>query len=858
VTVAGPTVLSAADLDDHAEALGGKGARLAELERRSYPVPPWFAVSGRVYAGLLAQPAIRKGLKGLLAAFASDGSFEEAARDVRKLLLEADVGHSTWKEIEDAYDALFPRAAPVAVRSSATVEDSPERSYAGQLESSLDVSGVEDLRRAIGRSWASAFSPHALAYGRLHGIRPDELEVAVVVQAMVPARAAGVMFTVDPAGGRDDVVTISAVPGLAVPLVSGAVDGDSYLVCKETLAVAGEKGSALAPDEVRELARLGIRLETDFGGPQDVEWALDGDGVAVLQARPLTVAARPAKRIVWDNANIVESYPGITLPLTYSVASEAYAAVYRKAGELAGLSRAVLDANDEAYRSMIGLVRGRVYYNLTSWYRLLSLLPGFRHNKAFMEEMMGVGESLEWPAGRGRVREAIGVAGLVVRAGYLTATLERRVGAFERLIDDTCREHERAGVRDLDLQQLVGRYEGLQDRLFGNWQAPIVNDFLTMVFHGVLRRLVRKHELEADGKLANDLLRADGLIRSVEPARAVMGLAETVRADRVLTALFARTSDRELARVFRDRAGHSEFEAKLEEYLAAYGSRCTQELKLEIPSVRDDPASLFAAVRAYVDREWPWPTWQPGDGVRERAEHEVRRRLGTRTPKALLFRWVLGRTRRHLRHRENMRVARGRVFGVARDLSTAIGARLHEAGRLDHPDDLFYLTIEEVRASAGRVRRDLRSLAASRRREFDAYRREPPPPDRFETVGDTLVPLEGVVQTARGPRLHGHPCCPGLVRGRPRLLESPHAHELQPGEILVAKQTDPGWVTVFPLAAGILVERGSALSHSAIVARELGVPTIVGIPGLTDAVRAATEVEMDGASGTVTLVEATR
>jgi phosphohistidine swiveling domain-containing protein len=855
VTVAEPAVLGAADLDDHAEALGGKGARLAELERRSYPVPPWFAVSGRVYAGLLAQPAIRKSLKGLLAAFASDGSFVEAARHVRALLLEADVGHSTWKEIEDAYDALFPNAAPVAVRSSASVEDSPERSYAGQLESSLDVSGVEDLRRAIRRSWASAFSPHAVAYGRLHGIRPDELEVAVVVQAMVPARAAGVMFTVDPAGGREDMVTISAVPGLAVSLVSGAVDGDAYFVSKETLAVGGERGSALAPDEVRELARLGIRLETDFGGPQDVEWALDGNGVAVLQARPLTVAAPPAKRIVWDNANIVESYPGITLPLTYSVASEAYAAVYRKAGELAGLSRAVLDANDEAYRSMIGLVRGRVYYNLTSWYRLLSLLPGFRHNKAFMEEMMGVGESLEWPARRERVREAIGIAGLVVRAGYLAATLERRVGAFERLIDDTCRDHERAGVRDLDLQQLVARYQRLQDRLFGNWQAPIVNDFLTMVFHGVLRRLVAKHELEADGNLVNDLLRGDGLIRSVEPARAVMGLAETVRADRGLAALFARSSDRDLAHAFRGRTGHSAFEAKLEEYLAAYGSRCTQELKLEIPSVRDDPASLFAAVRAYVDREWP--IRQPGDGARGRAEREVRRRLGTRTPKALAFRSVLGRTRRHLRHRENMRVARGRVFGVARDLCTAIGARLHEAGRLDDPGDVFYLTIDDVRASAGTVRDDLRSLVASRRRGFDAYRREPPPPERFETVGDTLVPVDAVAPAAVGQRLCGHACCPGVVRGRPRLLDSPQADQLQPGEILVAKQTDPGWVTVFPLAAGILVERGSALSHSAIVARELGIPTIVGIPGLTDAVRGAAEVEMNGSSGTVTLVEAT-
>jgi pyruvate,water dikinase len=519
------------------------------------------------------------------------------------------------------------------------------------------------------------------------------------------------------------------------------------------------------------------------------------------------------------------------------------------------LSRAVLDANDEAYESMIGLVRGRVYYNLTSWYRLLALLPGFRHNKAFMEEMMGVGESLAWRARKGRVREAIGVAGLLVRASYLASTLERRVTAFEVLIEEICREHERSGVLELDLAQLVGRYEGLKDRLFANWQAPIVNDFLTMVFHGVLRRLIEKYELEAHGNLGNDLLCSDGLIRSVEPAQALIRLAETVRADPDLTALFARCSDRELAEVVTDGDGPPEFRAELAEHLAALGSRWTHELKLEIPSVREDPAPLFAAVRAYLDRTLP--VRRRRDDVRRQAERKVRRRLGTRTPRALAFRWVLRRTLRHLAHRENMRNARGQAFGVARDLATAIGLRLHEASRLDEPRDVFYLTIDEVRASVGPARQDLRSLAASRRREFDVYRNEPPPPDRFETVGDALFPAHEIAHATPGPRLRGHACCPGVVRGRPRLLESPHADQLQTGEILVAKQTDPGWVTVFPLAAGILVERGSALSHSAIVARELGIPTIVGIPGLTEAVRGAAEIEMDGTSGTVRLVEAT-
>jgi pyruvate,water dikinase len=855
VTVAGPAVLSAADLDDHADALGGKGARLAELERLAYSVPPWFAVSGRVFSSLLARPEIGKQVARLISALAAGGSFDEEARHVAACLVEADLDPSTWQEIEDAYDSVFPHGAPVAVRSSAGVEDGPERSYAGQLESVLDVSGLAELRRAIRCCWASAFSARALAYGRLHGIRPDDVQVAVIVQEMVPARAAGVMFTADPAGGEADLVVISAVRGLGVPLVAGAADGEQFVVEKKTLGIHGEGGSVLTREEVRQLARLGRRLEADFAGPQDVEWALDGAVTSVLQTRPLTGARRAAKRVVWDNANIVESYPGVTLPLTFSVAREAYAAVYRRAGELAGLSRAVLDANGDAYESMIGLIRGRVYYNLTSWYRLLALLPGFRRNKAFMEEMMGVGESLEWHAGKGRVREAIGVAALVVRAAYLASTLERRVAAFEALIEDTCREHERAPVDELDLRQLVGRYELLKDRLFGNWQAPIVNDFLTMIFHGVFRRLIERHELEAEGSLGNDLLRSDGLMRSVEPATAIMRLAETVRADPELRTLFARSPDRELAEILARGDCPPQLRAELGDHLAAFGSHCTQELKLEIPCMRDDPAPLFAAIRAYVDRKCA--VWQHDDEVRARAEREVERRMGRHTPKALGFRWVLRRTRRHLAYRENMRVARGRAFGIARDLVTAIGLRLHEAGRLDEPRDVFYLTIDEVRAAADRATTDVRSLAVARRREFDAFRNEPPPPDRFETVGDAFVPLHDRAPETPGRRLRGHACCPGVVRGRPRLLDAPRADQLQPGEILVARQTDPGWVTVFPLAAGILVERGSALSHSAIVARELGIPTIVGIPGLTEAVRGAAEVAMDGTSGTVTLVEAT-
>jgi rifampicin phosphotransferase len=787
--------------------IGAKAARLVELADRGYRVPPFFVVTAR--------------------------AFDAASAAVVPERLRADVA--------GAYRRNFRGERAVAVRSSATVEDGAELSFAGQFESVIDVVGEDAVLEAVRRCWASASSPRVAAYRRHHGVTGD-VRIAVIVQELVAARAAGVLFTVDPASGAPDVAVVSAVGGLGASLVAGTAEGETYRVRKEPepIELESRAGEILGDDDLRALVRLGTSIEREAGQAQDVEWAIDDEGVAVLQSRPIT--RKPRGRVVWDNSNIVESYPGITLPLTFSLAREAYAAVYRQTAELAGVPRQHVEEHADAYEQMIGLVRGRVYYNLNSWYTALSLLPGFTYNRAFMEQMMGVDESLEWPA-RPLVatpRELLRVGRLGLRAVMLAATIDRRAHAFERDVDAICRTYELIDLETLELQELVAHADELSATLHAQWRTPIVNDFLTMVYCGVVRLLIGRWELGEE--TAQDLLRSRRQLPSVAPALAVAELARETRKTPELRRLLE-ASDSELRAVLLRGDAPADFSSRVRAYLDRFGYRGAQELKLEVPSLREDPTPLFAAIRAHAERG------DADESPSDRAPtgNEALARLSP--ARRVLLRWVAAQARARLYDREAMRLLRGRAFAIARRIYTTAGERLHDAGRIDDPRDVFYLVVDELRAAEG----DLRAAAARRRQEFTRYRDEAPPPDRLETledVPDVAEPVE-TEPDAGMHRLRGHGCSAGRVCGPARVIETPHGERIAHGEILVAAQTDPSWVTVFPLAAGILVERGSPLSHSAIVARELGIPAIVGVTGLTRSVRTGDMLEMDGASGLV-------
>lgn len=832
------------------EQLGGKAGALASLRRSGIPIPPWFVVAPDA---------------------AARGGWES--------------------EVAAALRRLAPNGEPVAVRSSAGGEDGVEHSYAGQLESYLFVR-AEDVAARVRDVWRSAESARVAAYRAERRIGGASVP-AVLVQRMVDAEKAGVAFSADPVSGRRGRCVVAAAFGLGTALVSGADDADTIVVerageiIERTTAakrVAHRRGAdggvveqplsagdaarpVLSDGEARAVAALARRAALHAGAPQDIEWAFEKGELFLLQSRPITsltaLGDPDGAPALWDNSNIAESYGGVTTPLTYSFARYVYEEVYRQFLVIVGVPAATIDDNADALRRMIGLVRGRVYYNLYSWYRALALLPGFRLNRRFMEQMMGVREGLPEAlaaelsaSSRGaRWRDASGVARMAWRLVAANLRIERSVREFHARLD---RALAGSGVplSDMRPDEIVAHFRTLERELLRNWDAPLLNDFFAMIHFGALRKLAMKWCSDPAGTLQNDLVAGDGAIVSAEPARRIREMATIAANDpSIVAALTSGNVDVALAAVRRAPA----LAERYGEYLARFGDRCLDELKLETETLDDDPALLLDAIgRAAASP--PASTASERADFRGDAERRAFEALGGHPVRRWIFRKVLGQARGRVRDRENLRFERTRVFGRVRRIFLELGKRFTALGMLAEPRDVFWLEVDEalgvVEGTATSV--NLRPLVEARRSEFADYEATAAPPDRFETRGmvhqgaQWVLAAQGAPAAAEGGEARsGTGCYPGVVRGRVRVVRDPRGAELHPGEILVAERTDPGWVMLFPAAAGLLVERGSLLSHSAIVARELGIPAVVSIAGLTQWLMTGDIVEMDGRAGTV-------
>ena len=404
----------------------------------------------------------------------------------------------------------------------------------------------------------------------------------------------------------------------------------------------------------------------------------------------------------------------------------------------------------------------------------------------------------------------------------------------------------------------------MEEQLLQEWKAPIINDFFVMIFYGTLKKLCVSWCGDEHGSLQNDLIAGEGGIESTEPTKLLLRLAAQARQNPELRRLLVETPPDDLARLVPADPRFPDFAAEIARYLDLYGFRCVNELKLEEPSLRDRPAFLYQILRNYLVMDDPAALDVKAMEERERtlrAGAEARAFAAIRSSwRRWIFRRVLQNARLGVKNRENLRFARTRIYGLLRELLRAIGEDFAAEGLLAAADDIFYLEIDEVwdfiRGRA--VTTDLKGLAALRRAEFDTYRREveTTPADRFETFGlpyhrnryrgrpqPAAVGEDGV--------LSGIGCCPGVVTGPVKVLRAPSEDARLDGEILVAERTDPGWVPLYPSVSGLLIERGSILSHSAIVAREMGIPTIVGIAGLVSTLATGQVVTMDGAAGTV-------
>lgn len=797
--------------------VGGKAAMLLRLVARGFDVPAFFTIEPTAFGGGMADTELAKAIATRL----------------------ADVG-----------------PGPYAARSSAREEDGASASHAGQFLSVLNLA-ADEVPAAARKVFESGLETSVADYRASRGPGDTGGAPAVIVQQMVAARCAGVAFSADPVGGRRDRVIVSAIAGLGDRLVGGEEDGQGFVLGKADGAVLEAPADPLlSPADLAKVHALAVAVERACGGPQDIEWAFEGERLYLLQARPITTALRgtpiadPALT-VFDNSNIVESYPGLVSPLTFSFAQYAYSRVYRAFVGIVGIKPAIVAQNAAVFDNLLARVDGRVYYNLGNWYRALALLPGFASNTASMELMMGVNQPLptELVAAMSAppvptFRRWLGMCSIGLHLGIAALGLGSTIRDFYRRLEAVLASPA-AGLDAMPLTALAAEYRRIEADLLDRWDAPLVNDFLCMIAFGASRKLMERWAGTEGLALHSDVMVGQGDIISAEPAQRIRAMGRLLDGHPELVLKLAGGSGEGIA-------AHPQLAAAITAYLDRFADRCAEELKLESVTLDRDPSPLYRAIASAAMA----PPARPVERTDSAAT--LRRLFAGKPVRRLAAGIALGIARRRVRDRENLRFERTRIFGRGRRLFRAAGAQFHTLGLLDAPDDVFFLTVSEVLGAIEgfATSHDLAATARLRKAELAAAAGRPDPGERLllrgavsAGIADLAPPVAHARDEAR--ERSGIGCSAGLVTAVARVVRDPRTQSLARGEVLVARHTDPGWIALFTNAAAIVVERGSPLSHSAIVARELGIPCVVALKGAMDWIVDGETIEVDGMTGSV-------
>ncbi len=853
-------VLDLADLSTERLAeVGGKAANLGELVRGGFDVPSGFCVTTAAYRQVVRGTVIEHGVTRDAAA-------------ARAVILAVTMPEQVRDAVREAYQRLGSGAdLRVAVRSSATAEDLPGASFAGQQDTYLNIAGVDDVLDAVQRCWASLWTERAMAYRAAQGIDGTGIALAVVVQRMVDAQVAGVLFTADPVTGRRRQAVIDAAPGLGEAVVSGSVDPDHFVVDTATGVVLdrrhGESPTYCLTDrQAAELAATGDRVEQYFGAPQDLEWAVDHEGhFWLVQSRPITTLFPiPARRSPLPENDIraffcISLAQGLHRPITpigiaaFRVMGSAFLGLAGHspsqpsdgpAGFATAAGRIFVDATP-ALRSPVGraiMPRALDVMEARSAVVMRRLFDDPRFSPLARSARRAV-----VPLGRVVVRCRIPI--LAAQAIVNPAGAQRRVS---RMLDNL----RRTPVPGAD-GDIPARVRGVVEHLAHALPlAPTVLPAAGAGFAalGVAARLLRGHsdrtELEA-------VLRSAPGNVTTEMDLELWQMAVTVRADPVAEAAARDRSPGELADGYRARTLPPTLQEAMSAFLVRYGQRAVAEIDLGMPRWSDDPSHLFGVVAGYLEvtDETRAPDVHFAQGQRdaaamvERLSARARRRGRVR---AAIVRFCLGRARSLVGLREMPKFIMITAFGQTREVLSGIGAELRAAGALSRPDDVFFLDFDEIVSAAEGV--EVKDLVAERRREYGAEQQRRHVPRVLLSDGtepEALAVRDGA--PSEPGTLTGTPASAGMVTGSARVILDPAGATLRPGEILVAPSTDPGWTPLFLTAGGLVMEMGGANSHGAVVAREYGIPAVVGVAGATDAISTSDIVTVDGASGVVRL-----
>jgi len=865
-------IISLGDPQATLEVAGGKGASLARLMAAGLPVPDGFHVTTEAYRQFVEENGLRPHILEALESADPDhpATLEAASLAIRELFHEAEISPPIAGAVARAYAGLPGEAPYVAVRSSATAEDLPGLSFAGQQETYLNVRGIDALTEAVKRCWASLWTARAIGYREQHDVDHGVVSLAVVVQLLVPAEAAGIMFTANPITGARDQATISAAWGLGEAVVGGLVTPDTLTSEKETgrmlaretaqkqvMTVRVEGGTQERPvpgelrgaqvlddDQARELVQLGVQIEQLYARPMDIEWAqVDGE-FAIVQARPITAlpleAAPPTDWPMPDpkgrymRQSIVDLMPD---PLTPLFATMGLSAINSMMGRLV---EQVFGAPAESLPTDVMLtINGYAYmtvsYTPKQWWMMLTkMVPKF-------PRMLRTGVQY-W-----------------------------RDVAHPRYTDTVAR-WEAEPLSELTASQLLaGSREVLNvaadhlGALMASTMGPSAGS--EGLFTRVYERLIQR---PGDPSAPTFLMGFDSI--PIQAEKALYDLAQWCLERATLSDYLTGTPSEETGALIAgdqvppglDAGDWRGWQERFQAHLERYGySIYTLDFGNDLPM--DDPTPILDMLKLFVAEQGQDP-YERQTASAERREAAV---ATTRARLSGIKRWAFEKTLNWAQSlaplREDGIAEIGLGYPLLRRMLRELGRRFTVAGSIAEADDVFWLEASEVTQAvaaleAGTPLSDYSQQVVERKALWRAAKEVTPPPTLPPSKRYMGISTEGWLapdaEEQTGDILKGLGASPGRVTATARVLHGPEDFgQLRPGDILVAGITTPAWTPLFAMAAGVITDVGGPLSHGSIVAREYGIPAVLGTGVATKRIRSGQVITLDGTAGTIHLSE---
>ena len=867
------------------EMVGGKGRSLAKMAITGLPVPPGFHLTTSAYNRFVEENNLQDTIISLAKPEITGKtvSFETAAQRIQELIRKPELSDEMKEEIRQVYKSLGGKNPAVAVRSSANAEDLPELSFAGQQETYLNVCGADALIAAVRNCWASLWTPRAISYRHQMGIPQDAVAMAVVVQVMIPAEVSGILFTANPATGERTEIVINASFGLGEAVVGGHVTPDTFIVDRKYLTIkettlgakeqmivsSGEQGtttepvaksrrteSSLPASLLGELSSLAIKVEQLFDGlPQDIEWAIANEKLWLLQARPITnLPSQPLKDVRWDppepgaflaRSQLVEHIPGPVSTLFEDMYMKKYLQEEWGRNLAKNKKHRLEDTQPPSSFIVSTTVNGFAYRHIGEPPRSYGMKEIKRRRPTLfarisMQIRIYVGWVIKW-----RFWTLPSYLNIIDRW--------RQVNPATASVGQLW-----AGIRELAHADANYWYQGTY------WPFAVARGMESLLIN-----FLQKH---APGRFTSGQFLSGLKSRAMQAQMDLCSIAQLIRSNETIWKLIVTIPPQRLLDELRHQCKGTPVLEAIERYFKTYGHQI-YTLDFVEPTMAEDPQQVLRNLKILVQDSNYNPIVQHQELIRKR---EAAIKEAKQIFRGILwwkFRWRLWLAQHYYPGREEAMFYFGAAWSVLRPLALELGRRLVEVGTLEKSSDIFFLTSNElgkaVRALVGNWMVPVKSILeqqgnkpvpgllqkARSRRELRNARKLLSPPEHIPPLPEDHTPsITDNFAEKYGDALNGSPVSPGKVTAIASLILSPADFEkMVPGTILVCPTTTPAWTPLFTQAKGLVTDIGGILAHGAIVAREYGIPAVLGTSDATKRIVSGQQITVDGNKGIVTL-----